>query len=318
MKVGFVLPISESDATRQTPGYTEIRDLALGAEAAGFDSVWLYDHLLYRFGDPLTTRGVWEIWTLLSALAEATERVEVGALVLCVPFRNPALLAKMADTLEEVSGGRFILGLGAGWHKPEFDAFGFPFDHKVDRFEEALGIILPLMREGKVDFSGTYYRAEDCELRPRGSRPGGPPILIGASGPRMLRLTAQHADQWNTCWLGQPAALASRRKDLEAACAEVGRDPSTLEVTVGVTVAYPELSPAGAEAEPPDPAKALFGSPEDIAAGLKGYADLGVSHVMCACNPTNAATLALLTEALLAYRAMEDGQDRRAGSELPV
>ncbi len=317
MKIGFVLPISESDATRQTPPYAEIRDLALGAEDAGFDSVWLYDHLLYRFGDPPTTRGVWEIWTLLSALAEATERVELGALVLCVPFRNPALLAKMADTLEEVSGGRFILGLGAGWHKPEFDAFGFPFDHKVDRFEEALAIILPLMREGKVDFAGTHYRAAGCELRPRGSRSGGPPILIGSSGPRMLRLTAQHADQWNTCWLGQPAALAPRQRDLEAACTEVGRDPSTLEVTVGVTVAYPDLNPAR-PGEPPDPAKALFGTPEDIAAGLKGYADLGVSHVMCACSPTNAATLALLTEALQAYQALEDGPDRPRRRDLPA
>ncbi len=317
MKVGFVLPISESDATHQTPRYAEIRDLALGAEEAGFDSLWLYDHLLYRFGDPPTTRGVWEIWTLLSALAEATQRVELGALVMCVPFRNPALLAKMADTLEEVSGGRFILGLGAGWHKPEFDAFGFPFDRKVDRFEEALQIILPLVREGKVDFAGTHYRAEECELRPRGSRPGGSPILIGASGPRMLRLTAQHADQWNTCWLGQPAALAERRQELEAACAEVGRDPATLEVTVGVTVAYPDLNPAGA-GEPPDPAKALFGTPEDIAAGLQGYADLGVSHVMCHCSPTNAATLALFTEALNAYREMQRGEDRPATEALPM
>ncbi len=317
MKVGFVLPISESAVTRETPRYTEIRELALGAEVAGFDSIWLYDHLLYRFDDPPTSRGVWEIWSLLSALAEATERVELGALVMCVPFRNPALLAKMADTLEEVSGGRFTLGLGAGWHKPEFDAFGFPFDHKVDRFEEALGIILPLLREGTVDFSGTYYRAEHCELLPRGSRQGGPPILIGASGPRMLRLTAQHADQWNTCWLGHPAALAERRRDLETACAEVGRDPSTLDVTVGVAVTYPDLNPRGSS-EPPDPAKALFGTPEDIAAGLKGYADLAVSHVMCACSPANGATLALLTEALQAYRVMEDERYRPAGGVLPA
>ncbi len=212
MKIGIVLPISETDEG-QMARYAELRAMALRAEADGFDSVWVYDHLLFRFPDN-PTRGIWEAWTLLSALAEATERVELGALVLCTAFRNPALLAKMADTLDEVSGGRLILGLGAGWHRPEFDAFGLPFDHLVGRFEDALRIIHPLLRTGAVDFRGEYAQAPDCVSLPRSPRPDGPPILIGAFGPRMLRLTAQYADAWNTCWLGRPTKLAERRAAL--------------------------------------------------------------------------------------------------------
>ena len=298
MKVGYVLPIAESEG--ETPRWAEIRAQAKRAEAAGFDSVWVFDHLLFRQAER-PNAGIWECWTLLAALAEATERVELGTLVLCVPFRNPAILAKMADTLDEVSGGRLILGLGAGWHRPEFDAFGVPFDHKVDRFEEALGIILPLLQEGKADFEGTYSSARDAELRPRGPRPGGPPILVGAFGPRMLRLTARHADAWNTCWLGNPSTLAERRAKLEEACVEVGRHPKTLEVTVGVNVRYPDL--LGKPDEPVDPAKALSGTSEQIVAGLKAYADAGVGHVICACAPATAESLTRLGEALDAYRA---------------
>lgn len=145
MKVGVILPMPEDGDTGETPRYPDIRARALTAERVGLDSIWCYDHLLYRFGEDAPTRGTWEIWTIMSGLAEATERVELGALVMCVPFRNPGVLAKMADTLDEVSNGRFILGLGAGWYQPEFDAFGIPFDHKVDRFEEALQIIVPLL-----------------------------------------------------------------------------------------------------------------------------------------------------------------------------
>src|SRR5215212_8520888 len=137
MKIGVVINHIQNAASGVAPLYTEIRNIAQAAEAGGFDSIWLFDHLLFRF-TPEATAGIWECWTLLSALAEATQRVELGTLVLCNPFRNPALLAKMAHTLDEVSNGRLILGLGAGWHEPEFTAFGYPFDHLVDRFEEAL------------------------------------------------------------------------------------------------------------------------------------------------------------------------------------
>jgi alkanesulfonate monooxygenase SsuD/methylene tetrahydromethanopterin reductase-like flavin-dependent oxidoreductase (luciferase family) len=299
MRIGIVMPIAENDAVRGTPGYAEIRSIALQAEAAGFDSIWVYDHLLYRFPEQ-PTGGIWEVWTLLSALAEATSRVQLGTLVMCVPFRNPAVLAKMADTVDEVSAGRLILGLGAGWHQPEFDAFGVPFDHKVDRFDEALQIIVPLLREGRVDFTGTYYSAPNCELRPRGPSARGPEILIAAFKPRMLRLTARYADSWNTAWLGLPTALPERRAPLVAACAEEGRDPATLAITVGVSVMYTQ--PGTTPEKPPSRDKVLFGSPQDVANGLRAYAEQGVAHVICGLEPTTVESLAWLAEALQIYR----------------
>ncbi len=299
MKVGVVLPIGENAETGQAPAYREVRDLARGAEAAGFDAVWLYDHLLYRFPEK-PTAGVWECWTMLTALAEATERVELGTIVLCTAFRNPAVLAKMAATLDETSGGRLILGLGAGWHQPEFDAFGLPFDHKAGRFEEALAIIVPLVREGKVDFRGEYYSAPDCEIRPRGPRPGGPPVLVASFGPRMLRLTARHADSWNSAWFGRPTRFIERRAALEAACAEEGRDPATIETTAGVLVAFPDLGPVAMPLDDPD--RVLTGTAEEIAAGLRAYDELGVGHVIVSPTPNNAAAQARLAEAVDRYR----------------
>ena len=298
MKVGVIIGISEDGETGETPRYADVRASALAAEAAGIDAVWLYDHLVYRFGEPPVTRGTWEAWTLLSALAEATTRAELGVLVMCVPFRNPAVLAKMADTLDEVSGGRFTLGLGAGWHQPEFDAFGVPFDNKASRFEDGVKVITPLLREGRVDFRGTYASAPDCELRPRGPRPGGPPVLIASSGPRMLRLTAEHADSWNTAWLGDPSALDEPLAQLHAACDEVGRERASLGITVGITVRFPDLLPApdpGATA--PDPAKVISGTVDYVAAALRGYAERGVAQVIVNVDPAGETTFARLVEA---------------------
>ena len=150
-------------------------------EDLGYDSVWLGEHLLYRFADR-PARGPWEAWTLLAGLAAATSRIELGPLVACTNFHNPALLAKQAATIDEISGGRFILGLGAGWNDTEFKAFGFPFDHRIDRFEESFTIIRTLLREGAIDFDGRFYQARDCELIPRGPRPDGPPLMIGSRG----------------------------------------------------------------------------------------------------------------------------------------
>src|SRR5947208_3585388 len=212
MKVGVVLLLGEDEKLGRLPSYVEVREMARQAEAAGFDSVWLYDHLLYRFPDRPST-GVWEGWTFLAALAEATER---------------------------------------------------------------------------------------CELRTRGPRQG-IPILVAAKGPRMLQLTARYADSWNTAWFGHPSALvAERRADLEAACRAVGRDPATLEVTVGVSVAYPDLgdTPDGID----NHERFLTGPAEEVAAGLRAYEEAGVGHVICACFPNKAGAIARLGEALNAYR----------------
>lgn len=294
MKVGLVLQTDEDvDVGRRPAPFGVLRDLALQVEAAGFDSIWLYDHLLYRFeGRP--SQGTWECWTILSALAAITERVELGTLVSCTGYRNPGLIAKMASTVDEISGGRLILGLGAGWHQPEYEAFGYPFDHRVDRFEEELRIIVPLLREGHVDFSGTYYRAPNCDLLPRGPRPQGPPLLIGGLGPRILRLTARFADSWNIGFHTPPEAIIPR---MEAACAEMGRDPSTLEITLLRIVAYPELVPLPSDFQP-----YVTGTAEAIAAELGRYEQLGVGHVMLECTPTTPDTLQRLSAALERYR----------------
>jgi probable F420-dependent oxidoreductase len=298
MKIGLVLPITEN-ADTGVPSYASVRRLARQAEAAGFDALWLFDHLLFRRPNEPTT-GIWECWTMLAALAEATSHVQLGTLVTCTAFRNPAILAKMAATLDAISGGRLILGLGAGWHVPEFEAFGIPFDHRVDRFEEALQIIVPLLRTGQVDFEGRYYRAPNCELRPRGPRASGPQILIGAEGPRMLRLAARYADGWNTCWLGQPGALATPYAEMLAACVDEARDVATLDVTVGINVAR-IASDRSSEASP-NPDKVLSGSVADVAAGLRGYAERRVTHAICNLDPMNADTLTWFAEVLEHYR----------------
>ena len=235
---------------------------------------------------------------MLSALAEATRRVELGTLVLCTQFRNPAILAKMAHTIDEVSNGRLILGIGAGWNKPEFDAFGIPFDHKVDRFEEALQIISPLLKEGQVDFEGTFYKVRDCEITPRGPRTNGPPLMVGSFGPRMMRLTAQYADMWNTCYLHQPDSLTEPLSKLHAACAEVGRDPATIEITVLVALAYPDL------AEPPNfmGDEYLTGSTKEVATAMCKYEERGVSHLMFHISPYNAEGFERIVEAMKYYR----------------
>ena len=195
-KIGLFVPHFEQPWSGRGPRWADIAAMARRAEEVGFDSFWLPDHLLFRFPQ-VHQQGAWDVWSLLAALAATTRTLEIGPLVACSSFRNPALIAKMAATIDEISGGRLILGLGAGWHEPEYTAFGFPYDHRVSRFEEALRIIVPLLRTGHADVQGTYYTARDCELRPRGPRPEGPPLLVGGSGERMLRLAARYADAWN-------------------------------------------------------------------------------------------------------------------------
>ncbi len=179
------------------------------AEAIGLDSIWVGDHLLYRYLDDAghetePPRGPWEAWTTLAAVAAVTERVELGPLVAATSFHNPAMLAKKAATLDEISGGRLILGLGAGWNEAEYTAYGYPFDHRVSRFEEAFTIIRSLLHDGHADLPGTYYTVTDAELVPRGPRPEGPPLMVGSIGERMLSITLPHVQYWNAwfTWFG--------------------------------------------------------------------------------------------------------------------
>ena len=291
MRVGTIVRLGPVSGGAAPASYAEIKAMARHMESVGVDSIWLYDHLLYRWPDK-PTGGIWEGWTILSALAEATHHVGLGTMVMCTPFRNPALLAKMAVTLDAVSDGRLTLGIGAGWHQPEFDAFGVPFDHRGGRFEEAVKIIAPLLREGRVDFRGKYYQAPECEILPSGPRAAGPPLLIAGKGPRMLRLTAQYADAWNTAWHAEPASAEARLGMIREACLQHGRDLATIGLTAGVTLAYPDLGEA--------PANALSGSTEELAEALHGYAALGLSDVVVDVNPYTPAALDCFGEAIAA------------------
>ncbi|MBA3274408.1 MAG: LLM class flavin-dependent oxidoreductase [Chloroflexia bacterium] len=287
LKVGLHLQMFENLRTRVLPSWSDLLAITHHAEAVGFDSIWLADHLFVRF-PPDEVYEVWEGWSMLSAVAATTSRMEIGTLVTCTSFRNPALLAKMAVTVDEISGGRLILGLGAGWHEPDFRAFGFPFDHRVGRFEEALIITTTLLREGKIDFEGQYYQSRECELRPRGPRPQGPPIVVGAAGERMLRLTARHADAWNrdSNPAGSIAELPDWRAKVDAACAAEGRDPSTLARYAAVLVEVPGAPPNGGQEEG---SVWLKGSPEELAEALRTYADAGISHVQVWLEPFSLA-----------------------------
>ncbi|MGA7673040.1 MAG: LLM class flavin-dependent oxidoreductase [Nitrolancea sp.] len=282
LKFGIILPVAEFFMDGETPRWDDLLTMSLRAEEVGFDSIWIVDHLVVAH-QGRETIGVWECWSLLSALAAATSRVELGTLVVCVPFRNPALLAKMAETVDEISGGRLILGLGAGHHEPEFESFGFPFDHRASRFDEAIQIIHPLLRTGHVDFDGRYEQAHDTVLRPRGPRPEGPPILIGTTGDRMLRLTARYADSWNVYYSearNRASCIPDLREKVDAACRAEGRDPSALERTAAVLV-----KGVGLETRREQPDWILSGTAEVIAGEFRAYQREGISHLQIRVEP---------------------------------
>jgi len=294
MKIGIRIEnfVPETEP-RAVLSYPKIREIAQIAEKGGLDSIWLPDHFFYRFV-PNLTEGPWECWTMLSA---STSRVELGTNVLCTPLRNPALLAKMAHTLDEISGGRLILGVGTGWHQPEFDAIGYPFNKLVDRFEEALQILQPLLKGKSVDFVGAYYQARDCIITPLGPRPEGIPLSIGATGPRMMRLTARYADMWNKAWLGDSHSYARFLTQMQKACNEVGRDPNTLGMTASVSIVFPDLGRTRSFADEP-----LSGTLDFLAESFKRYAELGTSHLIIQVTPSTLKALEQLVEAVNIYR----------------
>jgi probable F420-dependent oxidoreductase len=282
LKVGVQLPEVEREVR-----WPEILDMTRAIEDEGFDSVWVGEHLLYRWEDR-PPRGPWEAWTQLGAIAAVTSRIELGPLVACTNFHNPALLAKQAATLDEVSGGRFVLGLGAGWNEPEFRAYGYPFDHRIDRFEEAFTIIRALLCDGAIDFDGRWYQARDCELLPRGPRPNGPPIMIGSNGPRMLRITMPQADSWNSWFSGtgnRPEGVAPLRDVVDKACRDAGRDPEEVERTVAIKVQMPEGRGRVDGSYARSPVEPMTGSPAEMAEVLRAFAREGVAHVQLVVDP---------------------------------
>jgi alkanesulfonate monooxygenase SsuD/methylene tetrahydromethanopterin reductase-like flavin-dependent oxidoreductase (luciferase family) len=285
LQLGLFLPVLEGWlGDGRLARWPELSRLATLAESVGFDALFVPDHFVIGaspyWGIPEgETRGTWEAWTLLGALAAKTRRATIGTFVLGAGFRNPAMLAKMAATADEVSGGRLILGLGCGSHPPEYAAFGYPYDHRVDRFEEVLRILVPLLREGRVDFAGRYHAARACELLPRGPRPAGPPIWIAAYQPRMMGLAARWGDAFVTAWHPDAAAAAEPLARADAACTAAGRAPVTLGRVVGVIVRL------GSAPRPPLPMGTLGGTAEEIAAGLLAFRAAGVGHVVCMLDP---------------------------------
>jgi alkanesulfonate monooxygenase SsuD/methylene tetrahydromethanopterin reductase-like flavin-dependent oxidoreductase (luciferase family) len=294
--VGVQLPEVEREVR-----WPELRAIARTAEQAAFDSVWVGDHLLYRFRDG-STRGPWEAWTTLAGLAEATERVAIGPLVASTAFHQPFMLAKLAATVDEISGGRLVLGLGAGWNDVEFAALGAPFDHRISRFEEAFQIVRTLLSDGVIDFEGEFYTVRDAELLPRPARSGGPPMMVGSIGPRMLAATLPHVAAWNAWYADTrnvPAGVPRLRALVDDACVAVGRNPADVERTVAVQVRMPGgTGRIMGDTDPRMAVSPLAGSPEEIAAGLRAYAAEGIGHVQLVVDPITEASVAGLAPVL--------------------
>jgi probable F420-dependent oxidoreductase len=281
MRVGVQLPEVERDVRR-----TELASMARAAEECGFDSLWVGDHLLYRGPD----RGPWDCWTTLAWLAGITERVELGPLVACTAFHPPGVLARQAAAVDELSGGRLVLGLGAGWNEVEFRAFGLPFDHHVSRFEEAFEIVRRLVGGERVTFEGRFHHVDDAVLLPPPARR--PKLMIGANAPRMLSIALPHVDAWNTWFTryGNTAeGFAAHNAEVDEAAERAGRDPSEIERSACVFVA---LDGAGARQNDE-------GAPAVCADGLRAHlqalGEAGADEAILVLDPISEASIRSLS-----------------------
>jgi probable F420-dependent oxidoreductase len=277
LRVGVQLPEVE-----RRVGWPELRAMALAAEESGFDSIWLGDHLLYR-GDGRPERGPWDVWTTLAALAASTERVRLGPLVAATAFHPPGMIARMAAAIDEIAGGRFVLGIGAGWNRAEFDAFGISYDDRAARFEEAFEIVRRLLDGERVTFDGRFHRTEDAVLLPTPTRR--PPLMIGSTGERMLRATLPHVDAWNTWWDAfgnRPEDFAKVNARISELASEVGRAPEEVERSACALVV---LDRSAGDRPVLDGVTALEGSTDRIAEGLRELADAGADEAIIVLSP---------------------------------
>jgi alkanesulfonate monooxygenase SsuD/methylene tetrahydromethanopterin reductase-like flavin-dependent oxidoreductase (luciferase family) len=294
LEIGLVLPMEESWTDGATPRWTEIRQLAVRAEEIGFDTVWVPDELLWRPSDG-ERRGWWECVAMAGAVAAATSRVKVGTWILSALHRNPGITAKAVETLDEISGGRFVLGLGSGHAGGQAHAFGLPEDHVVSRFEEAIEIIVPLLRTGHADFEGTFHAARDLEQRPVGPRPSRIPIMIGAKGPKMLGLAARHAEIWS--WYVEERSdldeFGPKLAAFEQACVDIGRDPGTVGKSAGIIVEPTSFTGAAEVLGTP-----IRGSPEAIADGFRNFAAGGFTQLELLLWPRTMAALEAMAPVL--------------------
>ncbi len=281
LRVGVQLPEVEREV--RWPEYTA---MARAAEEVGFDSVWVGDHYLYR-GDGRPERGPWEAWTLLAGLANVTERVALGPLVACLNFHNPVVLAKVAATVDELSGGRMIVAVGAGWNRVEFDALGISYEHRAARFEEAFEIVRRLLAGERVSFMGIWHSADDAILLPQPARR--PPLMVGSTGDRVLSSTLPYVDAWNTWydWFGNtPEGFARGNATIDEACERVGRDPTRVERSACVLVRFPD----GPGERPDEPGIATI-RPADLPESLEAFAEAGADEVILVCDPITEASI---------------------------
>ncbi len=279
--VGIQLPEVEWEVP-----FPELIRMAQAAERVGFDSVWLGDHLLYDLA--VGPRGPWEVWTSLAALAAATERVLLGPLVASAGFHEPTMLAKQAATVDAISGGRLILGLGSGWNEREYRAFGFPFDRRVSRFAEAFTIVRTLLAEGEIDFAGEFYHADKCVLHPRAARPGGPPLMVGSTRPRMLSIALPYVDSWNVWWSdygNTPAGFAELKARVDQQVVEHGRPAGSVSATCAVFVQLEGGAGRRMGAYGGTPVEPVRGTSLEVADQVRAFADAGAEHVQLVVDP---------------------------------
>jgi alkanesulfonate monooxygenase SsuD/methylene tetrahydromethanopterin reductase-like flavin-dependent oxidoreductase (luciferase family) len=288
-RLGIQLPEVERVVT-----WDEYLRMSQLAESAGFASLWLGDHLLYR-GDGRPERGPWDAWTLLGAIAASTERIEIGPLVACLAFHPPAVVAKMASTINEISAGRLVLGVGAGWNEPEFRAFGLPFDHRAARFEEAFTIVRSLVRGDRVTLDGRFHRVDDVVQLPRPRFHQS--LMIGSTGPRVLKAALPHVDWWNTWfdWFGNDAGgFAELNDSISQQCREVGRDPSTVKRSACLLV---NVDPSATER--PIPTEYSAANTVDVAARVRELGEAGADEVILVSNPIDERSIGRLAELVL-------------------
>jgi alkanesulfonate monooxygenase SsuD/methylene tetrahydromethanopterin reductase-like flavin-dependent oxidoreductase (luciferase family) len=282
LRVGVQLPEVERDVR-----WPEYLAMARAAEEVGFDSIWLGDHLLYR-DDGRPERGPWDAWTLLGALAGVTQRVALGPLVACLAFHPPGVIARMAAAIDEISGGRFVLGVGSGWNEAEFRAFGLPFDHRASRFIESFEIVRRLIAGERVTSDGRFWQVEDAVLLPAPARTM--PIMVGTTGPRQLAATLPYVDSWNTWWdwFGNtPEGFSAHNADVTAAAQQAGRDPGEIERSACLLVALDSASGERPSGEVPP----ITGSPDHIARVLHDLAETGAHEAILVLNPISEASV---------------------------
>jgi alkanesulfonate monooxygenase SsuD/methylene tetrahydromethanopterin reductase-like flavin-dependent oxidoreductase (luciferase family) len=285
IRVGVQLPEVEYVAR-----WTEYAAMARAAEQSGFDSIWLGDHLLYR-DDGRPERAPWDAWTLLAALAAVTERVELGPLVACASFHAPGLLARMAAAIAEVSGGRFVLGLGAGWNETEYRAFGLPYDHRVSRFEESFEIVRRLLAGERVTFAGRFWQAEDAVILP--PPPDRIPLMIGSNGERMLAASLPYVERWNTWyeWYGNTVdGFADLNVRISAAAQRAGRDLVEIERSACVLV---ELDSEAVRRPRSDEDVAPV-APDELVAHLQALERAGADEAILILRPITEASIRTL------------------------